>query len=565
MRKIILLVSAIFFVFTNCNTPASHQYLITKSLTVENAAVVSAFPLASEIGAEIMKKGGNAVDAAIAVQFALAVCFPYAGNIGGGGFMLYRDNDGLSYALDFREKAPLASKTDMYLDSLGNPISELSRYGHLSAGVPGSVAGMAAAYEKFSKLKDWKALVQPAIDLARSGFHITEKQVSYLNEYRSYFKKYNTVENEFSKVDVWETDYLLIQEDLATTLEAIRDHGRKGFYEGPVADKIVAEMERGGGIISHRDLKGYRAVWREPVYGNYKGLTVISMPPPSSGGIALLQLLEMVEPFDLHEKKFQSIEAIHIVCSASKRVYADRALHLGDMDFFPVPVEELLDTIYADERMSEYKPNEIVPSQDVEAGVFFESDETTHFSIVDPYGNAVSLTTTLNLQYGSKVIPGGTGFFLNCEMDDFSAKPGNQNYFGMLGAEANKIEPGKRMLSSMTPTIVEKNGKLKMVLGSPGGSKIITSVFQAIINVFDYGMTMTEAINAKRFHHQWIPDSIRIEEGAFDSKTISGLNAIGYEVYEDEPMGRIEAIFIRDDGKLEGAADIRRDDHVAGF
>lgn len=530
----------------------------------KNGMVVSAHPAASKVGLDILKKGGNAVDAAVAVQFALAVVYPGAGNLGGGGFLVYRSAGGELATLDFREKAPEKASRDMYLDTAGNAIPEKSLFGHLAAGVPGSVDGMVKAHEKFGKLK-WADLIQPAINLAKNGFPVTEKQAGELNELQGSFRKYNPGKNYFIKEnfkggDIW------IQEDLAKTLELIRDQGREGFYSGEVADYIIAEMAAGGGLISKEDLKNYQAQWREPLIGKYKDYKIITMPPVSSGGIALLQLLNSVEAFPLKRFGHNSDSAMQVMIEAERRVYADRATHLGDPDFYKVPQNQLIDPAYSKMRMSSFNWDKATPSTEIKAGEFpKESEETTHFSIVDREGNAVSLTTTLNGGYGSLVFVKGAGFLLNNEMDDFSVKPGAPNMYGLLGGEANSIVPGKRMLSSMTPTILEKEGDLFMIVGTPGGSTIITSVFQTILNVIEFDMNMQTAVNAKRFHHQWMPDEVVVEKGGPDSLTRKKLENKAYKFRERKAIGRVDAILKTAWGYYEGGADPRGDDTQMGW
>ena len=543
------------------------KYLIKKSAFAEKAMVVSAHPTATEAGLSILKAGGNAVDAAIAVQFALAVSYPNAGNIGGGGFMVIRNKDGEIATLDFREKAPAAATETMYQDKDGNVDKNLSRKGHLAAGVPGSVAGMFEAHKKYGSLP-MEQLIAPAIKLANEGYLLTEQAANGLNRNQDNFKKYNTSTPVFVKDTAWIEGDIVVQKDLAHTLELIQEKGASGFYEGETADKIVAEMKAGNGLISLEDLKNYEAKWREPIISEYRGYQIISMPPPSSGGIALTQLLNMIEPYPMSEYGFHSPEAVHLMIEAERRVYADRSTYLGDSDFYPVPRTELLEEAYLKERMSTFDAETATPSDEVSEGkikVIAEKEETTHFSIVDAEGNAVSVTTTINGGYGAHTVVSGAGFLLNNEMDDFSSKPGVPNMFGLIGAEANKIEPGKRMLSSMTPTIVLKDDQLKMVVGTPGGSTIITSVFQCIVNVLDFGMSMSESVQANRFHHQWLPPIVFVESDSLPVSTMKSLKAKGHTFRKRGNIGRVDAILVLPDGTLEGAADRRGDDHAAGY
>jgi gamma-glutamyltranspeptidase/glutathione hydrolase len=530
-------------------------------LITDSAMVVSAHPLASRAGVAVLKKGGNAVDAAIAVQFALAVVFPAAGNIGGGGFMVTRMRDGSIAALDYREKAPAKATTDMYLDKDGNVIPHLSTDGHLASGVPGSVDGMAEAHKKFGSLP-WKELVQPAIDYALKGFALTEREAKWFNEMKDDLNKYNTVKPEFLLRDTWKAGDSVKFVDLAHTLERIRDQGRAGFYEGKTAEDLVAEMNRGKGLITLEDLKNYKSAWREPVTGMYKDYKIISMPPSSSGGICLIQLLKCVEPYPVKGWGFNSPKTIHLMVEAERRVFADRAKYLGDPDFYKVPVKELLDDQYNDGRMSTFNMDSATSSSKIQAGAIqgYESEETTHFSVVDSKGNAVSVTTTLNGWFGNHVVVAGSGFFLNNEMDDFSAKPGVPNMFGLLGSKANRVEPGKRMLSAMTPTIVEKNGQLLMVVGSPGGSTIITSVFQTILNVIEHGMGMQQAVDSRRIHSQWMPDVIVEEERAIRTQDSLILTKMSHKLSTRKNIGRVDAILVLRDGKLEAGADHTRGD-----
>ena len=563
--KTIYLSSFILFVLVNCSTPQKVTDAPPIGLISDSAMVVSAHPLASQVGLEILRQGGNAVDAAIATQFALAVVYPAAGNIGGGGFMMIRTSDGEADALDFREAAPALASRDMYLDENGEVIEKLSTRGHLAAGVPGSVDGMVKAYEKYASMP-WTSLLQPAVDLATKGFTLTAREAKGLNRNQEDFEKYNTIIPAFLMKE-WQPGDSIRWPALGKTLERIRDEGREGFYAGKTADDIVAEMERGNGIITLEDLASYEAVWRKPITGYYKGYKITSMSPPSSGGLALLQLLASVEDHDIKSLGHNTPGAIHLMTEAERRVYADRATHLGDPDFYQVPQVNLLDSAYLRERMGNFSPLSATPSDAILAGSFtlVESEETTHFSIVDVNGMAVSVTTTLNGGYGSKVVVAGSGFILNNEMDDFSVKPGFPNLYGLVGGEANAIESKKRMLSSMTPTIVEKDGELFMVLGTPGGSAIITSVFQTLINVLDHGMGMQQAVSVPRVHHQWKPDLVFYEEGGLDPSVIEELTERGHELKERPAYGKVDAILVLPGGLLEGGADPRGDDTALGY
>jgi len=531
----------------------SHEYY--------NGMVVCAYPDASQVGLEILKKGGNAVDAAIAVQFALAVTVPEAGNIGGGGFMVYRAAGGQSNTLDFREKAPASATTNMFLDPAGNPVPGMSLSTHKSSGIPGSVAGMVEAHNKYGKLK-WVDLVQPAVDLANNGFKVTNELAADLNKTQAEFKELNPGKSYFIKDTPWKEGDILVQSDLGKTLALIRDKGRDGFYDGAVAGELIAEMKNGGGIFTKADLQNYRAIWRKPIIGKYKNYTIITMPPPSSGGIALLQLLHSVEKYPLSRWGHNQDSTVQLIVEAERRVYADRSKYLGDPDFFKVPVDSLLNPAYINQRMKTFNWNAATPSASVLPGTFagYESTQTTHYSVVDRDGNAVSVTTTLNNGFGSKIVVKGAGFLLNDEMDDFSEKPGVPNLFGLIGGTANSIQPNKRMLSSMTPTIVEKDGKLFMVVGTPGGSTIITSVFQTILNVIDFNMSMQDAVDARRFHSQWLPDEVYAESGALDSLTRQKLQKKGYKIINSRPIGRVDAILKTKWGYYEGGADPRGDD-----
>ena len=563
MRKIILVLT-ILLLFYNCKTNSKKEKIT--GLITEKAMVVSAREEASKIGSDILKKGGNAYDAMVATQLALAVVYPVAGNIGGGGFMVYRTNEGKTGALDFREKAPLNASKDMYLDTEGNVIPGKSSFGVHSVGVPGTIAGLFEVHHKFGGIP-FKDLIQPSINMARSGFKVTSKQAKALNRTRKLFEKANNYKILFDKE--WKKGDLLKQEELAQTLERIRDNGQDGFYKGKTAQLFVDYVKELGGIISLEDLEKYKAIWRKPIEFNYKNHKIISMTLPASGGICLAQILKSIEPFDLTKITHNSSKYVQLLTEAERRSYADRAHYLGDLDFVNVPIDSLIAASYIKKRMNSFSWDKATKSSEVSHGAILgnESDQTTHYSIVDQFGNAVSVTTTLNTGYGSKVLVKGAGFFLNNEMDDFSAKPGVPNVYGLVGSKANAIAPEKRMLSSMTPTIVEKDGKLKMVLGTPGGSTIITSVLQNIINIVDYKMGMQESVNKARFHHQWLPDNIRMEPNGFDNTTKDNLKALGYELVERNSLiiGRVDAILLLPNGKLEGGADPRGDDKAIGF
>lgn len=566
MKIVPILLSFIFFLGCKSSYPVTgYESSIQKKAIADNGMVVSGHPLASRVGIEILKQGGNAVDASIATQLALAVVYPRAGNIGGGGFMVYRSAAGEINTLDYREKAPAAAFKDMYLDANGNPTRQ-SLEGHLASGVPGTIDGHFTAHKKYGKIA-FNKLIEPAIKLADKGFAITRDEANRLNSARSIFEKYNG-QNALVKKDPWKEGDILIQPELAWTLKQIKAHGRDGFYGGVVADKIVAEMKSSNGIISYDDLKNYSSKWRSPIMADYKGFKVISMPPPSSGGIALAQLLKMVEPYPIKEWGHRDIRTIHLMTEVERRAYADRSQYLGDEDYFDVPKDSLLKPNYLKYRMLDFNLEKASESKSIYAGNFkvaLEHFETTHLSVVDKDGNAVAVTTTLNGNYGSKVIIDGAGFLMNNEMDDFSAKPGVPNMFGLIGAEANSIQPGKRMLSSMTPTILEKDGKLFMVLGSPGGSTIITAVFQVILNVIEWGMSMSEAVAASRFHHQWLPDEIMMETKSFDDQVQEKLKMMGHKMRDIRSIGLVDAILVTKDGKLEGGADPRSDDHAEGW
>ena len=548
---------ALFLIIFSCSK-------VDEGVVSENAMVVSAREEASKIGIKILKKGGNAFDAMMATELALAVSYPSAGNIGGGGFMVYRMSDGTIGALDYRERAPIKSSRDMYLDDNGNIIEGLSMIGALSIGVPGTIAGIFEAHEKFGKL-EIEEIISPVIDLAKNGFVITENQQIRINENRKYFQLANKSKILFD--DNFKKNDTIRNHKLAATLERIMVNGKNEFYHGETAKKLVEFINQNGGIISLEDLKIYKPIWRDPITFNYDGLKIISMSPPSSGGICINQIMTMIEPYNLKSFGHNSINYIKLLVEAERRSFADRSHFLGDPDFISIPTKMLTNKDYLENRMVDFSFEEPTDSNKIGYGDILipEANETTHYSIVDQFGNAIAVTTTLNGTFGSKLFADELGFFLNNEMDDFSSKPGFPNMYGLIGGEANKIEPKKRMLSSMSPTIVEKDGELYMTLGTPGGSTIITSVVQTILNVHEFEMTMNEAVNSPRFHHQWKPDSIRIELDYFDRDVIEALLKSGYRLNDKGTIGRVDGILIRDDKMLEGGADKRGDDTALGF
>ncbi|KIC93161.1 gamma-glutamyltransferase [Flavihumibacter solisilvae] len=540
-----------------------YNYASQKSFTGRNGAVVSAHPLASQAGVSVLKKGGNAIDAAIATQLALAVVYPAAGNIGGGGFFVAHLSTGENITIDFREKAPQKGHRDMYLDPAGNAVLDKSQNGHLAAGVPGAVAGIFKAL-KYAKLP-LSQLIAPAIELAEKGFVITPSEAESLNDDRPNFIKYNTRPVAFVRDRPWRGGDTLFQPELAQTLKRISEKGQAGFYKGKTAKLLVKEMKRGGGIISRKDLSQYDAKERTPSEFTYKGHQIITMPLPSSGGVLLPMMLKMTERFPIAEYGFHSLKAVQLMTEIERLAYADRAKYLGDPDFYKVPVKELTSEAYISSRLRLYRPDMAGNSQEIQSGIVAkESEETTHLSVADGQGNAVSITTTLNGGYGCYTVVGGAGFLLNNEMDDFSVKPGVPNMYGAVGGEANAIVPGKRMLSSMTPTIVLRNGKPYIVAGTPGGTTITTSVYQTIVNMLDFNMGPDDAVNKPKFHMQWLPDLISVEND-FPEETLEGLRKMGYTIKKRGQIGRTEVIRILADGTIEAVGDKRGDDAAEGY
>ncbi len=540
----------------------AYRYTIEKKVECGNGAVVSAHPLASQVGVTILKKGGNAFDAAIATQLALAVVYPGAGNLGGGGFLVGYTADTKTIALDYREKAPAAAQRDMYLNAAGEAKTQLSQNGHLAAGVPGTVAGLFTTH-KYAKLP-FAQLIQPAIELAEKGFVITEAEARSLNRNMGDFIQYSTRPSAFIRYGGWKAGDTLVQKELATTLKRIRDAGQKGFYEGETARLIVAEMKRGGGLITLSDLREYKTAVREVMQSTYKDYTILGMPLVSSGGVLIQQMLGMTEPFSIERFGFHSPRSVQLMIEVERRAFADRAQYLGDVDFVKVPVKTLTSPAYLQQRMADYDSTKAGNSSTTRFGnIAPESEETTHLSVYDRFGNAVAVTTTLNGGYGSRTVVGGAGFLLNNEMDDFSIKPGVPNMYGALGTEANAIAPGKRMLSSMTPTIVLKNKQPFLVIGTPGGTTIPTQVYQILVNVLDFNMSLEAAIQSPRFHHQWMPDVVYVEKD-FPAVVRDRLKEMGYEITERGAIGRAEGILITK-GRITAVGDKRGDDHAAGY
>ena len=534
----------------------------------QNGMVASVDAAATRVGVSVLKQGGNAVDAAVAVGYALAVTHPQAGNLGGGGFMMIRLKDGRTTAIDFREMAPAAASRDMFLDAQGNPDGKKSLTSHLASGTPGTVAGFAMALEKYGTLPLSK-VIQPAITLAKEGFIVNDALADDLKTYGSEVLP----QHANSKAIFWKDGEplkkgdRLVQANLAKSLTLIAKEGPDAFYKGAIADQIADEMKKNGGLISKADLAEYKAVERRPVSGDYRGYQVYSMPPPSSGGIHIIQILNILSQFDMHQYGFGSADAMQLMAEAEKRAYADRSEYLGDPDFVKVPWQALTSKEYAKSLAAEIDINKAKPSSEIRPGKLapYESNQTTHFSVVDKAGNAVAVTYTLNTTFGTGIVAGNTGIIMNNEMDDFSAKPGEPNVYGLVGGEANAVGPKKRPLSSMSPTIVVKNGQTWLVTGSPGGSRIITTVLQMVVNTVDFGMNVAEATNAPRFHHQWLPDELRVEKG-FSPDTLKLLAQKGQKVVVKPAMGSTQSIMIGPDGTLYGASDPRTvDDLTAGY
>ena len=539
-----------------------YHYEIAKEKTFDHAAVSSAHALASMVGAAIMQDGGNAFDAAIAVQLSLAVVFPEAGNIGGGGFMLARKVNGELIAIDYREEAPAKASRDMYLDEQGNPYPEKSTRGASASGIPGSIAGMFSTHA-YAKLP-FAQLIEPAIELAEFGFVLSESEANGLNYNRNNFTKFSSAASAFTKNKNWKAGDTLLQPELALTLKRVQEKGAAGFYEGPTAELIVKEMANSGGIITLEDLKKYQPKFRKPIEFDYKGNHIISFAPPSSGGILIAQMMKMIAPFDIAKMGHNSIESVSLMVEAQRRAYADRAEHMGDPDYWKVPTKTLISDAYSKQRMSDYTPGVKGSSRTTLAGQIHESEQTTHFSVIDKDGNMVAITTTLNDSYGNKTVVAGAGFILNNEMDDFSIKPGVPNMYGAIGGEANSIQAGKRMLSSMTPTLVTVKNKPYLTIGTPGGTTIPNQVYEGLIDILDFKMSLKQAIDDPRFHHQWIPDSIALEAD-FSEETEKALKAMGYSIIKRGHFGRMEGVQISSNGKRIAAGDKRGDDSVAGY
>jgi gamma-glutamyltranspeptidase/glutathione hydrolase len=577
MKKIIILLLAILIfsckqenkkvaVEQNLTLANVKKEIVKESVIVDSAMVVSAKEEASKIGIQILKNGGNAFDAMVATELALAVSFPVAGNIAGGGFMIYRTIEGEIGALDYREKAPIHASRNMYLDEDGDFISNKSKVGALAVGVPGTIAGIFAVHEKLGSLPI-EQIIAPVIALATNGYVLTKQQAKRITYFKASFLKTNNSESLYTKK--YKTGDTIKNIALANTLKRISENGRAEFYQGETGKAIVDFLQSKNGIISMEDLNAYEAEWRAPIVFSYKDLRIISMSPPSSGGICLAQILKFIEPYPIKSYGHNSTKTIQILTEAERRAYADRSFYLGDPDFIDIPMDELISDEYLKGRMDNFSFDKATSSDSLSYGIIpgYESDETTHYSIVDKFGNAIAVTTTLNGAYGSKLYSNKLGFFFNNEMDDFSAKPGEPNMYGLIGGEANAIAPQKRMLSSMTPTLVEKNGAFWMTLGTPGGATIITSVLQTILNVYEFDMNMQQAVDAPRFHHQWLPDIVRFEANSFPKDSLNYLIEKGYQVIENNStiLGKVDGIRILPNRKLEGGADRRGDDTALGY
>ena len=577
MKKIIILLLAILIfsckqenkkvaVEQNLILASVKKEIVKESVIVDSAMVVSAKEEASKIGIQILKNGGNAFDAMVATELALAVSFPVAGNIAGGGFMIYRTIEGEIGALDYREKAPIHASRNMYLDEDGDFISNKSKVGALAVGVPGTIAGIFAVHKKLGSLPI-EQIIAPVIALATNGYFLTEQQAKRITYFKASFLKINNSESLYTKE--YKTGDTIKNIALANTLKRISENGRAEFYQGETGKAIVDFLQSKNGIISMEDLNAYEAEWRAPIVFSYKDLRIISMSPPSSGGICLAQILKFIEPYPIKSYGHNSTKTIQILTEAERRAYADRSFYLGDPDFIDIPMDELISDEYLKGRMDNFSFDKATSSDSLSYGIIpgYESDETTHYSIVDKFGNAIAVTTTLNAAFGSKLYSNKLGFFFNNEMDDFSSKPGEPNMYGLIGGKANAIDPQKRMLSSMTPTLVEKDGAFWMTLGTPGGATIITSVLQTILNVYEFDMDMQQAVDAPRFHHQWFPDIIRFEPNSFPKDSLNYLKIKGYQVIENNSiiLGKVDGIRILPNGKLEGGADRRGDDTAVGY
>ena len=566
MKTLLRLLLIVAFLFTTQIEKTLGQVGWAKSY--ENGVVVTAEEQASKVGKQILKQGGNAVDAAVAVQFALAVTMPRAGNIGGGGFMVLHLEDGSTRTLDFREKAPLKASENMYIRD-GEYVPKLSRQGALAVGVPGVVDGMIKALERYGRLP-LETVMGPAIEIAREGYPLSWVQARELNDDADLFKQYEGSSKYFlpPKGKKWQEGDIFVQKDLANTLERIANRGRDGFYSGETADMIVSTMERQDGLITYKDLEEYESVWREPVEASYMGYNLHIMPPPSSGSIAIHQILDMLRPYNLEELGFNSAKYVHLLTESMRRAFADRAYFLGDPDFVDIPMSKLKSDSYNKKRMQSFNWNNATSSDEIDHGdipSFEESTETTHFSVVDEDGNAVSVTTTLNGYYGSKVAVDGAGFLLNNEMDDFTAEPGEPNMFGLIQGKANAVKPEKRMLSSMSPTIVTKDGNVRMVLGAAGGPRIITATLQSFLNMAVFGMEPQQAISAPRFHHQWMPDKLYYEEYGLSPDTRAKLIDMGHNLTSTDGVGRAHNIWVGEDDLIYGAPDPRGDGAAEGY